>query len=464
MFHVFIWRCGDTTGEIQARGKSIRMLQNLSLDQAPPISVPFKFFAIAPVFGMMAGLLLLTTGPDLFASRWSPAALTFTHFFTLGFLNFIMCGALMQMLPVLAGAVIPKVSIVSSVVLALLLMGTISLTAGFFLSIPALFSIAVILLPAGYGLFLFATFFALKHRSASNDTVRAMHFALFALGITVLLGVILILFRTIPGVNRVVLTNIHLGWGLLGWTGLLVCGVAFQVVPMFQVTPRYQGYFRRILVPSLFLVIIVWSALLLMLDAGNGLASSIWTLFPIFGFVVFAGVTLNLQLRRKRKSPDVTRDFWMLGMISILLASVLWVTELLLPETVNYNSFAFLIGICMVSGFAVSVTTGMLYRIVPFLIWFHLQHQHITTAPSLPFSIPNVKKIIPMSRMKNQFRLHLFSILLMMLAALNAQWFAYPAGALIFVTFLILFHNLFTSMVLYRRYHAKLNELVQSKP
>ena len=58
----------------------------LSFDDGPPISAPLRFFVTAPVFAMAAGLLLLWAGPDLYASRWTPTALAFTHLITVGFM------------------------------------------------------------------------------------------------------------------------------------------------------------------------------------------------------------------------------------------------------------------------------------------------------------------------------------------------------------------------------------------
>jgi hypothetical protein len=44
----------------------------------------------------------------------------------------------------------------------------------------------------------------------------------------------------------VALTDLHAVWGLAGWTALLlVAGVAYQVVPMFQMTPPYPSLARR---------------------------------------------------------------------------------------------------------------------------------------------------------------------------------------------------------------------------
>ena len=51
------------------------MLALLSNDQSPPMAAPFRFFLSAPVFGVLAGLLLVWSGPSAFLSRWTPEAL-----------------------------------------------------------------------------------------------------------------------------------------------------------------------------------------------------------------------------------------------------------------------------------------------------------------------------------------------------------------------------------------------------
>ena len=69
------------------------MQPSLSFEQAPPISVPFRFFLTAPLFGMAAGLLLLWQGPAALASRWTSVALALTHLIAVGFMLQAMCGA-----------------------------------------------------------------------------------------------------------------------------------------------------------------------------------------------------------------------------------------------------------------------------------------------------------------------------------------------------------------------------------
>ena len=68
-------------------------MTSLSLEQAPPISVPFRFFLSAPLFLLLAALALLAAGPDALGSRWMPALLGITHLITLGFMSMVMSGA-----------------------------------------------------------------------------------------------------------------------------------------------------------------------------------------------------------------------------------------------------------------------------------------------------------------------------------------------------------------------------------
>ena len=78
----------------------------LSTEQAPHISVPLRFFAVAPVFLLLAVLCWRGDG-NPFADLRTPALLAATHAFTLGFVAMIMLGALQQVLPVVIGSSLP---------------------------------------------------------------------------------------------------------------------------------------------------------------------------------------------------------------------------------------------------------------------------------------------------------------------------------------------------------------------
>jgi hypothetical protein len=73
------------------------------------------------------------------------------------------------------------------------------------------------------------------------------------------------------------------------------------------------------------------------------------------------------------------------------------------------------------------VINGMLYKIVPFLVWYHLQNQLAGGCAKAP----NVKQILPDRTAEMQFRAHLLALVLLTAAAIWPQWFSQP-GALAF--------------------------------
>jgi len=278
---------------------------NLSLEQAPPISVPFRFFLTAPIFGLMAAALLMVYGPEALTIRWAPITLALTHLITLGFLGLIMCGAMMQMLPVLVGSPAPKVQFVATWTHIFLTIGTLALVSGFLTGEQGLFYLALTTLGTGFLIFITAVSIALIRVKAPTATIQGMRLAVASLLVTVIFGLTIGAgFSGIAPVNQlIVLTDIHLGWGLLGWIGLLVVSVAYQVVPMFQLTPEYPSKITIPLGKILFITLIFWGPLYLAWGSGylHRAIIDTWILIPAMGYTLFAGITLQLQLKRRRR-------------------------------------------------------------------------------------------------------------------------------------------------------------------
>jgi hypothetical protein len=419
----------------------------LSFDQAPPILVPFRFFLTAPWFGVLAAALFLWYGPALFDSRWLPEVLAVTHLITLGFLGMVMAGALMQMLPVVAGAPVQRPVLIARLVHGLLLPGILFLVVGFLTRAPWSMRIAMPLLAAGFGIFVAAVAVSLRRAKAGNPTASGMRLAVAALAVTAVLGLVL---ATNYGWgwwigNRVRMTNLHLTWGLLGWIGLLVTGVAYQVVPMFQLTPSYPRLVTRWLARALFALLVMWSATLLLPDRLQGAAGFAGSLLVSAGYAVFAAATLLLQRQRRRRQSDVTLLLWRFAMICLALSLAAWVAGLFLPELTGRPAYAFLLGFLMIAGFSVGVVNGMLYKIVPFLIWFHLQSQLMGIA-----KVPNMKEILPEPKMRRQMWAY-FSAFPPLAGALLWPPLIYPGAVLFGLSMALLGANLWSAFLVYRK-------------
>ena len=424
----------------------------LSLEQAPPITVPLRFFLTAPLFGMAAALVLAWTGPEALHSRWTPGLLGVTHLLTLGFLALVMCGALLQLMPVFAGAPVRHPQQVSTLVHGLLTPGILLLAAGLVTGHPWPLRLASGLLGAGFAVFIYAVGMSLARSRSRHDSIRGMRLALLSLLVTVGFG----LYLLIPHAWRPTLpartfTDLHLAWGLVGWVSLLSIAVAYQVVPMFQMTRDYPHRLRRGLGWLLFMALLLWSwGRWPTLEAApwrhalGGLAG----VTAVTGLWTFATTTLWLQGRRRRRLPDITLRFWQLGMASLVLAGLLWLVGGWLPATALAGWHPLLLGLLMILGFGMSVTSGMLYKILPFLVWLHLQRQARDRA--MRRAIPNVKAIIPAGRARVQFVLHGLSLLLLTMAALQPGPLLYPAALVLLLSSGLLWMNLYNAARCYR--------------
>src|SRR5690606_34746276 len=122
------------------------MQRALSLNSSPPIIVPLRLLLSAPVFVLLAALLLLWSGPAALTSRWTAPTLALTHLFTLGALASAMAGAMMQIMPVATGISVLAPKATSAAVHALLSLGTLALAGGFLSARTWLFPLAMALL------------------------------------------------------------------------------------------------------------------------------------------------------------------------------------------------------------------------------------------------------------------------------------------------------------------------------
>lgn len=431
------------------------MHPNLSFEQAPPISVPFRFFLTAPLFGILAGLLLIWLGPEALASRWSAGTLALTHLLSVGFLLQAMCGALLQFIPVISGGNIWRPRLVAGVLHPLLIVAALLLAGGFALSRPLWLLIAASLFGVGLGSFLLIVGLALWRSPAQGPSIRILRLALFGLAVTLILGVFLS--SALGGFGHwqidlplPVLVNVHAAWGLGGWALMLMIGVSNQVVPMFQLTPPYPAWLMRWLPPALLLVLGLWTLQpMLIPDAVNNLPKLLSDLVGLGGLLLgalYAAVTLRLQFKRRRRLTDVNFAFWRAAMLALLALAVSWLTMLLVPALGEMPRALLWLGVLAFVGVFMPAINGMLYKIVPFLNWLHLQQ--MSGLKALP---PNIKQMIPEARMRTQFLLH-FSALVLLLATLIWPLLARPAGTVLAASCLWLEWNLIGAVRLYTNF------------
>ncbi|MEO1938390.1 MAG: hypothetical protein ABGW85_07130, partial [Sulfurimonas sp.] len=140
----------------------------LSIDQAPPISAPLRFFLTAPLFAILAGFLVLFSDPEILRTRFALESIAVTHTITIGFFGFVMLGALTQMLPVLAGVKIPNIEKVAKYTHLSLVLGLVFFILAFIDDNKLFYLFAMVGL--GVGFLTLISFIALSMQDVKNFT------------------------------------------------------------------------------------------------------------------------------------------------------------------------------------------------------------------------------------------------------------------------------------------------------
>ena len=412
----------------------------LAFEDAPPYSVPLRFFLTAPFYGVAAALVWGFSGDLVLASRWSPSALVLTHLFTVGVLLQVMLGALFQFLPVAAGVRIPYSLRVSAVVHGLLNVGVIALCVGFF-------GLGSVWLCLGAGGVLSAAmvFFIVVGRALlpvahTSPTIPSLKLALFGLLVTLSLGGVLVAgLMAWVAIPLVRITGLHATWGIIGWSLALIAGVSYVVVPMFQLTPPYRPSWGWRFAPVVIALLLVSS----LVSSDNALSALLGSVLAGLS-CAYAGLTLRLQSLRKRPVTDVTVLYWRFGMLLVFPAAVLWCGMLWGFSSIQYSEL--MLGILVFPGALWFVVSGMLYKIVPFLAWMHLQQRLLPMGQR----VPHMGTFIDERWARRQFAVHVAAMLLLLLVM---YWpsLRYLSSGVLGVSFALLGWNLWRAGWRYRQ-------------
>lgn len=373
------------------------MRRALDYTRLPPPGVPLAFLLAAPWFGVAAGGVVAWHGAAVLASRWSAPVLAAVHLVTLGFLTMTMAGSLLQMIPAVAGLPLRGTSRLAAWGCPLLGAGAALLAAAFLSGHALLFALAAAMLLAAFSALLACLLPTLWQRTraaaATAHIAGGMRAAVAALLACIGAGLLLAGWLAGgPPVPVLPLVDTHAALGLGGWVLPLVMAVSFQVIPMFQATDPFPPPAARVLVPLVLLALAAWIA-------GRWLDAP-WRTVPALAgaalVTAYAGLAAALLLLRERTRTAAGTRYWLLSLASLTAAAWLYAW----PGD-RSDARTALVGVSFLAGCAMSAVNGMLYRIVPFLVWHHLRAR-------LPqdVAVPKFAELIAPGRLRTQCRWH----------------------------------------------------------
>ena len=396
----------------------------LSLLYAPPFSIIARFFLTASLFGLLGALLGMFM---VLKGTFNLQAIV--HIYTLGFIATTMVGALFQMLPVVAGAVIENPLPKARYTHISMLSGTSLLVLGFLSSESILLLSGLILLLAGILFIAPLMLYKLFRLKSYTPTSSGMRYAIAMFILGTLMGSILVLLMSGQlSLNYPFIVRVHFSVMLFGWVGILIASVAFQVIEMFFVTEPYPKTFARWFHPTALALIAL------------SIYEDTWIFkLPLSVLLISFALITVLRLRsRRRKIPDPLISLWYTGMSFLILSMLIY------PFS-EFGSKRFLLFLLLYGAFVHSVILAMMYRIIPFLVWLHLSNMGVPNAPTM-------HEVIKPKRIWVQFYVHIASLFLLFtafFAGLKTLWLV--CAGLYAVSFGLLSLNLFTGIWVYLR-------------
>jgi len=423
-------------------------MSGLSFDALPPINIPFRYFLIAPVFLIIIALFIIYSGPEIWFSRWHPAMLTITHGFTLGFMASVMMGALFQVFPVVAGTGFPKVRLVANVSYSGHVLGTCCLMLGFVWPIDLIKVLSVLLLALSFITYLISVTWILSKKLSQGVVIDGIRLAVFTLFITVLLGIGLLLglFK-----GDKFFTNLHALWGSLGWGGLLIISVSFQIIPMFHVAPQFNKMISKYIptvIIGLLLITLLFEKFTVILIACLLMINCIYSISVLY-------VIHN----RKRKIPDITIKYWQLASVSMFVLFIFFVlSEYIFIDALKHKQVLLMAAI-FIYFYMISIIQGMLLKIIPFLSYTHLQQKCLMNFEAMSL-LPNMHGFLNKKHANLLFIFHIFTGLSLMLTIVY-PWLYLMFGVLLLLEFTGLLFLMVTAVRLYQVSDHKINHLLQ---
>ena len=375
-----------------------------------------SYFAAALV-ALVAAEIMMAAGYGYPAATVdAPETLILVHVVTIGWLSLLMCGALLQFLPVLVAqplhsnalALPALVSLVAG--LAALTLGFLQLDGRVDPGIP-FFTAAAILLIAGFALILWNLARTMVAAQTTPLPARFVVVGLAGVAFTVALGAIfaLVLGGTVTYEPFVALTAaglpIHIVAGLGGWLTFTAMGVSYRLLAMFMLAPELERPATKgaLYVGATALGVAVAGGIVMVLVEGNpSLALLAALAVGLLALALYGSDILHLYRARKRRIIELNSRMAGFALASLAASAAIVVFLLTLGRLNEHiGAVVFLIAFGWLSGLGLA----QLYKIVAFLTWLECYGPVLGKTPT-----PRVQDLVIEERAAKWFMLYFLAV------------------------------------------------------
>lgn len=329
--------------------------------------VPLAYLACAAVAFLVAALGVWWLAPELAGHYYHPRLLALTHSVTLGWVTLAIMGASYQLLPIVFEREIWSERL-ARWQLAILAIGVTGMVARFQLEAPAGLAAAAVLLAIGIALHLLNLGMSLRDFTRWTFTARLVTLAFGGLALTTVLGLALAINRGwpfLPGETFATL-HAHVQLALLGWVAPMVLAITARVYPMFFLAPAPQRWHASV---QLWGLVVGVPALVAGLLGVPGLSFA-GALTVATAAAAHVAWVCEMAWGRKRPQLDWGLRFVLTATTFLAPATVLGVA--MATDRLAGPRVALAYVVVALGGWISLTIVGMMLKIVPFLVWYHV--------------------------------------------------------------------------------------------
>ena len=335
---------------------------NVSPNFSPPIALMKPYFTLSGLFYVLSMFGLFFLDPQTALDDFS--LIGWVHLYMLGFVMMAIFAAMAQLSPIVIETKHYSIKIFKYL-WYFLFTGLILMLIGFYIDISYL-------LYGGAGvlvsMLIYASEFILTLKSAKRKTsiTKAMWMSNFFLLLGITTGLVMAAaFNGYIDINPSDILNIHTFGLLVGFIILLIMGISIILIPMFGSSKRISDneFTNSFYTVSVGVVIMMLSPLFYT-TMMEYLSYSIVSIALLLYFYQLYKMTSS----RKRVNHDIWAKHMYVAFSSFAIAFMLLISYIFTQDALTLKLGMFI----MFIGFFGFVIIGNFYKIIPFLIWFHI--------------------------------------------------------------------------------------------
>ncbi len=337
---------------------------------SPPFRIVNKYFISATISFVLLTLAMVVSYQYFVGHHFQPRILAITHIATLGWITMILIGALFQLVPVVLEVSLWSEDL-AEIQFWIYLIGTIGLIYGFWVyQIDEFFILSAALLNLAMLIFIInisVTLFSVKQWNLTGFHIVS---ALYHLSVTAVAGILMAinLWKPYIKIDHLQYLNLHAHVAFVGWVTMIIMGVSYKLIPMFTLA---HGFSLALGKWSFWLINIGLQGIMVVMHFED-----VTFLFYIFSLMIAIGLMLYVYQigvifdKRLRTKNDVGITFSIIAFGSLSLTVVIGIIMTFIdPSSVKNLSLVY--GFMIIFPFLSLLIMGQMYKIVPFLVWFH---------------------------------------------------------------------------------------------